>query len=205
MKELRIIGASGHGKVIADIAMKSGKYSSISFYDDNEEITEVAGFHCHGKVSLLSKAPQTDDVIVAIGNATVRENLMKQVVEQGFNMPILVHPQAVVANDVTLGAGTVVMAGAVINCGARIGCGVIINTSSSVDHDSVVQDYAHISVGSHLAGNVYVGRRSWIGAGATVINNINICEDTMIGAGAVVIKNVTKSGTYVGVPAKKIK
>ena len=97
------------------------------------------------------------------------------------------------------------MAGAVINPGTRLGKGCIINTCSSVDHDCVVSDYAHIAVGAHLCGTVAIGEGTWIGAGATVVNNVSICSDCMIGAGTVVIKNIEISGTYIGVPAKRIK
>ena len=97
------------------------------------------------------------------------------------------------------------MAGVVINPGAQIGKGCIINTSSSVDHDCQIEDYVHISVGAHLSGTIEVGERTWIGAGATVSNNVNICGGCTIGAGAVVVKDITESGTYVGVPAKKIR
>ena len=205
MKELLIIGASGHGKVVADIAVKIGSYSTIAFFDDNEEIKSIMGFSCRGKITSICEESRDNDVIVAIGRASVRERIMNQVKEMGFNLPVLVHPQAVIAEDVEIGAGTVIMAGAIINTGVQIGRGVIINTASSVDHDCIVDDYAHISVGAHLAGTVHVGERTWIGAGATVNNNIDICSDVMIGAGAVVVKNVTEAGTYVGVPIKKIK
>lgn len=203
MKRLLIIGASGHGKVVADIAKKTGQYEAISFYDDDESITAVAGFPCKGKTALVQSESRECDVMVAIGNAVTRERITNEVMQMGFSLPVLVHPQAVVAEDVTLGAGTVVMAGAVINSGAQVGCGVIVNTSSSVDHDCMLEDYVHVSVGSHLAGTVHVGKGTWIGAGAIVNNNINICAGTIIGSGAVVVKNITDQGTYIGVPAKK--
>ena len=97
------------------------------------------------------------------------------------------------------------MAGAIINTGSQIKDGTIINTSSSVDHDCIVDAFAHISVGSHLAGTVAVGESTLIGAGATVINNISIYKDCTIGAGAVVIKNIPEPGVYTGVPARKMK
>ena len=96
------------------------------------------------------------------------------------------------------------MAGAVINPGVRIGKGCIINTCSSVDHDCTVGDFVHVAVGSHLCGTVSVGDGTWIGAGATVSNNVSICSDCMIGAGAVIVNDIKKSGTYVGVPARRI-
>ena len=111
---------------------------------------------------------------------------------------------AVVAEDVVIGVGTVVMAGAVINPGTHIGKGCIINTCSSVDHDCIVDDFVHVAVGSHLCGTVNVGAGTWIGAGVTVSNNVFICPDCMIGAGAVIVNDIWESGTYVGVPAKRV-
>ena len=202
MRKLVIIGASGHGKVVADIAVKNG-YDTISFLDDNETVKKCGGYPVIGKS--CEAANQKADVIVAIGNAFIRQIIQESLEHIGVRIVTLIHPNAVVADDVLIGTGTVVMAGAVINPGARIGKGCIINTCSSVDHDCMVRDYVHVSVGTHIAGTVSVDERTWIGAGATVSNNINICEDCMIGAGAVVIKDLKEKGTYAGVPARKIK
>jgi len=195
MNRLIIIGASGHGKVVADIAALNG-YKDIVFLDDDENIKECAEYPVIGK---SVEAPD-GEVFVAVGNPETRKRLMEL-----YNkriQPVLIHPSAVVAKGVELSDGSVVMAGAVINPGAQIGKGVIVNTSSSIDHDCRVGDYCHISVGAHLCGTVTVGDGTWIGAGATVSNNVIICSGCMIGAGAVVVKNIEKQGTYVGVPAK---
>lgn len=199
MRKLAIIGASGHGKVVADIARKNG-YKEIVFFDDDENIHECGGYPVVGK---SSEAGTIDaDVIVGIGNANVRKRIQESVPEE--KLATLIHPDAVIAEDVAIDAGTVVMAGAVINPGVRIGKGCIINTCSSVDHDCEVGDYVHIAVGSHLCGTVTVRNGTWIGAGATVSNNVSICSDCMIGAGAVVVNDIRESGTYVGVPARRI-
>lgn len=197
MNRLIIIGASGHGKVIADIAVKNG-YEDIVFLDDDESIKECAGFPVIGKTQDV-KALEGDK-IVAIGNAAIRERIQKEI------EPVtLIHPDAVIGRRVDLGKGTVVMAGAIINSDTVIGEGCIINTAASVDHDCVVEDYSHIAVGAHLCGTVHIGRSTWIGAGATVSNNIEICGGCMIGAGAVVIKNIEIKCTAVGNPAEPIK
>ena len=198
MNRLIIIGASGHGKVVADIAALNG-YEDIVFLDDVESLKECAGFPVIGK---STEAPD-GEVFVAVGNPQTRERLMALYKDR--TQPVLIHPNAVVAGDVEIGSGTVVMAGAVINPGARIGRGVIVNTSSSIDHDCSVGDYSHVSVGAHLCGTVRVEDSVWIGAGVTVINNVNICGGCTIGAGAVVIKDINELGTYVGVPARKSK
>lgn len=198
--KLVIIGASGHGRVVADIARKNG-YDEIVFLDNNPNLTSCAGYPVLGTDSLASRLD--GDLFVAIGNGKIRRTLMER--ERGRKFPILIHPSAVVADDVEVGRGSVVMAGAVINPGAKIGQGVIVNTCASVDHDCCVDDYVHVSVGAHLCGTVTVGAETWIGAGATVINNVDVCRESMIGAGAVVIKSICEPGTYVGVPARRSK
>ena len=196
LKKLVIIGASGHGKVIADIAVKNG-YRDIVFLDDDENVKECAGFPVIGKTC---EAKEMDgDKIVAIGNPKIRERIQEEI----SGVITLIHPDAVISRRVEIGEGSVIMAGAVINTDAVIGKSCIINTCSSVDHDCVLGEYVHVSVGSHLSGTVNVGKGTWIGAGATVSNNVNICGNCMIGAGAVVIKDIDKPGTYIGVPARE--
>lgn len=197
MKKLVIIGASGHGKVIADIAEKNG-YDKIVFLDDNSTIKECAGFPVVGNTSKVTSID--GDKIVAIGNAEIRERIQSRI-----NAVTLIHPNAVISRNVEIGEGTVVMAGAVINSDTKIGKGCIINTCASVDHDCLIGDYVHISVGVHVAGTCVVDNRTWIGAGATISNNIKIEGECMIGAGAVVVKDIEERGTWVGSPAKRIK
>ena len=199
MNRLIIIGASGHGKVVTDIAILNG-YKEIVFLDNNPAISECAGFRVIGPDSMASEL--AGDLFIAVGDRKTRKHLMDANSNRHF--PTLVHPNAVIAKGTAIGDGTVIMAGTVINPGVRIGRGCIINTCSSVDHDCEIGDFVHIAVGSHLSGTVKVGNETWVGAGATVINNVNICDGCMIGAGAVVIKDIKEKGTYIGVPAEKM-
>ncbi len=198
--KLTIIGASGHGRVIADIAKLNG-YDEIEFLDDNEELKSCGKYPVVGRTE--TAADVRNDIFVGIGNAKIRKMFMERLA--GKQIVTLIHPNAVVAEDVVIGNGSVVMAGAVINPGAVIGKGCIVNTCSSVDHDCVIADHVHVSVGAHLCGTVTVGESTWIGAGATVSNNVTICGGCTIGAGAVVEKDIEKIGTYVGVPARLMK
>lgn len=192
---LIIIGASGHGKVVADIALLNG-YKDIVFLDDDESIKECAGFSVIGKTA--EAVNMSGDKIVANGDAKIRERM-----QQLIQTVTLIHPNAIISRRVEIGEGTVIMAGAIVNSDARIGKGCIINTDSSIDHDCIVEDYVHVAVGAHLCGAVKIGHGTWVGAGSTVSNNIDICANAVIGAGAVVIKSITEPGTYIGVPAKK--
>ncbi len=201
---LLIIGASGHGKVVADVALKMNKWQSIAFLDDNEDLMESMGMQVIGKSTDASKYIDDFDIFVAIGNNATREKVIKQLELAGAELPLLIHPNAVIGEQVELGSGTVVMAGVVINSSTRIGKGCIINTGATIDHDNVIEDFVHISPGVNTAGTVRVGCGTWLGIGSKVSNNVNITSGCIVGAGAVVVKNITESGTYVGVPARKV-
>lgn len=189
-KRLLIIGASGHGKVCADIAERMNQWDEIVFADDNPS----AAFPY--TIIGSSNAAWDGDCFIGIGNSKIRAKL-----SAGRKLVTLVHPAAVIGERVVLGEGSAVMAGAVINPDVKIGAGVIVNTCASVDHDCILGNYVHVSVGAHVCGTVHVGAHTWVGAGATIKNNVNICEDCMIGVGAVVVDNLVKRGVYVGVPA----
>ena len=200
-KSVVIVGASGHGKVVADIVLKN-KDNIVGFLDDNTELEEsFAGFPVLGTTDQYQKYSDACFVI-AIGNAAVREKLVNEL--KNVSWYTAIHPTAVISElDANIGEGTVIMANAVVNAGARIGRHCIINTGAVVEHDNQIADYVHVSVGAKLAGTVTVGKSSWIGIGASVSNNLNICGSCMIGAGAVVVKNIKEPGIYVGVPVER--
>lgn len=201
-KSVVIIGASGHGKVVADIILKSGD-SIRGFLDDNSEINTIVGIPVLGKISEYKKYLDSE-FIVAIGNPIIREKIVKQLKEVHWYTAI--HPGAILSRlEVKIGEGTVIMANAVINSCANIGKHCIINTGAIIEHDNILEDYVHISPNVSLAGTVTVGRYTHIGVGACVKNNLNITKECVVGAGAVVIKPLVNKGTYVGVPARRIK
>ncbi len=192
MKQVIIIGAGGHARVIGDIVRRAGD-CLLGFLDDNVPAL--------GKVADYVNYPDAHFVI-GIGNAAVRRKIAGLLA--GVRWYTAIHPAAVIGENVQIGEGTVVMANAVVNPGARVGDHCILNTGSIVEHDNIIENYVHISVGAKLAGTVTIGENTWVGIGAVVSNNLMVCADCMIGAGAVVVKNIRESGTYVGVPAKKI-
>lgn len=198
-----IIGASGHGKVIADIIQKSGDIIK-GFLDDNEQLSSTfIGFPILGQVSDYPKHKKCKFVI-AIGDAHIREKIVNQLSDVSWYTAI--HPTAVISEmGTSIEKGTVIMANATIGPYTQIGKHCIINTGAIVEHDNHINDYTHISVGAKVAGTVTIGKSSWIGIGTSINNNITICSNCMIGAGAIVVDNIDQPGTYVGVPARKIK
>lgn len=202
-EKLVIIGAGGHGKVVADIAKLKG-YKDIVFLDDNSEKKECGLYPIVGTTQDIEKYYNAH-FIVGIGNNKVRRKLTSFLLEKQYDVTTLIHPSAVIDETVQIGHGTVIMANVVINADTTIGHGCIINTASSVDHDCCIQDYVHICPGVHIAGTVHIGDNTWIGIGSSVINNIYIVNDCMLGAGCVVVKDLLESGTYIGVPARRLK
>lgn len=199
-KELIIIGAGGHGLVVADIAKQNG-YQKIAFLDDNKE--KVYDYPIIGNSSEAVKY-RDSDFFVAIGNNSVREHFVTALEEKDINVISLIHPSSIIAGDVVIGNGTVIMAGAIVNCKSKIGKGVILNTGCTVDHENIIGDYVHLSPGCHTSGQVVIQKETWLGTGSIVINNVEICERCTIGAGCVVISDLSQPGTYVGVPARRI-
>ena len=200
--DLVIIGAGGHGRVVADIALKSEKYKNIYFLDD-AVTSDQLGLPVLGTVSEVNNFCATADFFVAVGNSDARKRITEIIKSEGCSIATLVHPAAVIGKDVSIDEGSVIMAGVVINPCVKIGRGVIVNTSSSIDHDCRICDYSHISVGAHIAGMTTIGRGTWVGAGSTVIESLSVCDDCFIGAGSVVVKSIAESGKYFGVPARK--
>jgi sugar O-acyltransferase (sialic acid O-acetyltransferase NeuD family) len=202
--KLIIIGASGHGKVVADIAIKMNMWQNIAFLDDDASIKTSMGLEVIGKTADAFVYKDEADFFVAIGNNATRKKVQEKLEEEGMSVVKLIHPSAVIGTDVEIGMGTAVMAGVVINSSSRIGNGCILNTNSSLDHDNVIENYVHISPGVRTAGSVSIGKGTWLGIGSIVSNNVNVCSGCKLGAGAVVVKDITEPGTYVGVPVRRV-
>lgn len=196
--KLIIIGAGGHGKVVADIAIKMDEWRNISFLDDDESIQKTLGLDVIGKTDIAFTFREDADFFVAIGNNYVREEMLEKLLYSNLNVVTLIHPNAVIGTDVKIGIGTVIMAGVVINSSTSVGKGCIINTNSSIDHDNTLGNFIHVSPRVSTGGNVRIENNTWIGIGSVISNNVNICSECIIGAGSVVLHNVYESGTYVG-------
>lgn len=205
MRTLAILGASGHGKVVADTAMQSG-YDKVVFFDDAWPGLQVNGYwKVVGDTStLLQYAEKISGVIVAIGQNHVRLGKTLQMRGEGLPLVSLVHPNAYVAEDVVIEPGSVVFAGAVVQPGSSIGFAGIVNSGATVDHDCMLGAGVHVCPGAHLAGGVKVGECTWIGIGSSVNQNLTIGVNVVIGAGAAVIADIPDEVTAVGVPARVV-
>ena len=208
-KELAVVGASGHGKVIADIAEQLGY--TVNFYDDaypNKTYIEHWPIHgtCADLISLNNtNATLSNDVVVAIGNNEIRLQKIELLRKNSFNLITLIHPTAVISSYAVIAQGTVVFSGAIINAFAKVGVGCIINTAAVVEHDCIIDDFTHICPNVALAGGVSVGSKSWVGIGSQVKQLITIGDNCLIGAGSAVVKNIPDNVIAFGSPAVVIK
>lgn len=192
-----LFGASGHGKVIAEIA-ELLEIKVEGFIDENNSINKILKYKVHHVIP-----EQLRTLFISIGDNEVRKAIYLK--NQSYHYPVLIHPNSNVSKSAEIGDGSVIMAGATINAQAEIGKHVIINTNASIDHDCVLEDCVHISPNVALAGNVSVKEGAHIGIGSSVIQGVKIGKWSVIGAGSVIIRDVPDYAVVVGNPAKVIK
>jgi sugar O-acyltransferase (sialic acid O-acetyltransferase NeuD family) len=208
--KILVIGAGGHGQVVADILLtrnRAGDNITIpAFLDKDSRLTgkNLIGIPVAGGEEELATIPH-DALVLGIGDNRIRQQARVRLRQQGEAFYSAIHPRAVVGAEVDIGNGCVVCANVVINIGSRIGEQVILNTSCSVDHHNHIGDFVHIAPGAHLGGDVTVGEGTLVGLGALVLPQIRIGKWAVIGAGAVVIKDIPDFAVAVGNPAKIIK
>ncbi len=200
-KQVVVIGAGGHGKVVVSTLQAAG-IAVDAVYDDNAQLwgSQILGIPVRGPIADVRATPQKFSGIVGIGDARIRQKLVESLPIEWITA---IHPRAFVHESAKLGAGTVVFAGAVVQPHVSVGCHVIVNTSASIDHDCQIGDYVGVGPGAHLSGTVCVEDRSLLGTGSSVIPNIRIEADVTVGAGTVVIHDVPRGCTVVG-PSPRI-
>jgi len=195
-KRLAIIGAGGHGKVVGEIALLN-QYETINFFDDRVNDIKVFPFTIIDTLDYLKEHQKDyDDFFVAIGDNQIRRDKIILLKKHKMNIVSLVHPKSTISKFSSLGIGTCVMANAVVNPGALINEGVIVNTSSSVDHDCTIEDFAHISPNCSLSGGVKIGKFTHLGTGTSVHPGINIGDNVKTGIGSRIFKDILSDTTF---------
>ncbi|WP_448567843.1 acetyltransferase [Thalassotalea ganghwensis] len=206
MTKLFIIGAGGHGRVVADCAESMACFSEIVFLDDSyPERTNNLHWPIVGQTKQWQSFQGDGVFVIAIGDNHARLALFEKMNEQGCQFTNIIHPSAVISAHVNLGQANVIFANAAINAGSHLGNANIINTGATVDHDCQLAHGIHISPGVNIAGTVTIEKLCWLGIGASVIQGLHLKENTQLGAGAVLISNSSANTLSVGVPAKVIK
>lgn len=196
---MNIYGASGHGKVIIDIAL-SNNITIDQIFDDNNRINSL---NERTVTHELNEFFLNSDTIIAIGNNKIRKKVVDSF--KGSISDAIIHNSAIISPNAIVEKGTVVMSNACVNSSTKIGKHCIVNTASTIDHDCLLGNYVHISPNAAIAGNVIINEGTHVGIGAVVIPGIKIGNWVTIGAGAVIIRDIPDYAVVVGNPGKIIK
>jgi len=212
MKDTIIVGVCATGRVVYDCLLAGGLSDDVAGFvharDGGERGWEsFDGLPVLGSVADLEKLKDAGitQAIAGVGENALRQELCETLTRAGLELISAVHPTAAVTRGVELGRNVIIGPCVAAGVGSQIGDGAFLNTSSSIDHDCLIGECAHVCPGTHLAGNVTIGHRSWIGIGTSVIQGITIGEDTFVGAASLVIHDLPDGVLAYGAPAKVVR
>lgn len=204
-----ILGAGGHAKVLIDaLRLQSVEILGIVDVDPKKKGLELMGVPIIGSDEEVMKySPQKVRLVNGMGSVRVsslRRQLFENFKSKGYQFENVIHPSAIIANEVILSEGVQIMAGVIIQAGCQIGVNTIINTGSLVDHDCLIGSHTHIAPGVVLSGGVVVDENVHIGTGAVIIQGVQVGANSLVAAGAVVIRNISNDATVAGIPAREL-
>jgi sugar O-acyltransferase (sialic acid O-acetyltransferase NeuD family) len=202
-----IVGGGGHAKVLIS-AMRAANMEIQGIADSDPKLKgkSVLGIPVLGDDGWLAdQNPKKTSLVLGVGSVAIpeaRKKLFENLKKKGFSFKTVIHPTAIVADEVKIGEGAQIMAGAIIQPGTQISDNVIVNTGVIVDHDCVLGTHVHLAPGVTLSGGVEVGAESHLGTGAVVKQGIRIGRKCLVGAGSVVVEDLPDGVTAKGVPAR---
>ena len=204
--KLLILGAGGHGRTVAEAAIRSGQFELLGFLDPGKKGQSLDGVPVLGGDDDLEPYLGVSFVVGlgSVGDPSLRVALFERAISAGLVPARILHPSSTLASKLVIGEGSFVAPGCVIDPGVTVGRNVILNVGAIICHDSTVGDHVHLSPGSVLCGRVTIEDQVHVGAGATVLQGVVVHSGAIIGAGAVVIGDVAPRCTVVGVPARVI-
>ena len=208
-KDLIIIGAGGHAKVVLEIALENG-WNVLGFVDKKITQNSLCGYPVLGTdevlPSLLIKGIRHAAIGIGhVGNYQVRDNIFANLKKLGFDLPILIHPKACISKLAIIGEGSICATGCIVNTCARVGGNCIINSGAIIEHDVILGDNVHAAPASVILGDVQVGRNTFLGAGSVVLQGCTVGESVIVGAGSTVLKSVDDDLVIAGSPAHEIR
>lgn len=202
-----IIGAGGHLKVIIDVTRLLGyEILFATDIDVNLHGTTIMGVGIAGNDDKISAFPPSDVYLangIGIANGTgPRRDIFEKWSASGYQFPSLVHPNAVIADNVIIEDGVQCMVGSIVQPGVRLGKNSIINNRAGIDHDVHIGEHSFIGPGVSVGGHVIINDSAFIGSGVSITQNISIGERTIVGAGSTVIRSLDADSKAVGNPAR---
>lgn len=197
-----IYGCGGHARSVINVICETNIKKEILLVDHNARDDEtILGFKTQRQYMLNAN----DDYIIALGDNNTRAQLYHKLSDMQLGHCIsVISTFAHLGLNTKIGLGTFVAPNVYIGPQATIGNNTIINTGSIVEHEVSIGNNTHIAPHATICGRTKIGNNVFCGAGSVIIDNVFICDNVTIGAGAVVKENIVESGTYVGIPTRKI-
>lgn len=211
MEPVLVVGAGGHARAVLEAIRAAGVYRVVGLIDSFQPVGTVRfGYRVVGgeaDIPRLLDESALEGVVLAVGDNFQRAAFWARIQAAAPEARLrgVIHPAAVVAPDVALGAGAVILPGAVVVSGSRIGQGSLINTSASLDHDGEMGAWASLAPGVVAGGCVCIGARAWIGLGARIIQQVKVGADTVVGAGSLVLQDLPEEAVAFGSPARVVR
>jgi sugar O-acyltransferase (sialic acid O-acetyltransferase NeuD family) len=205
------LGAGSHAKSLLEAIRSLGSFEAVALVDDDPRRLEreLLGIPVDSNPDALDRLQRKGvrHAFVGVGgtsDALARQRVFERLRDAGFELPPILHANAVVSSLARVGDGAQILACAVVNVHADIGQGAIVNTGAIVEHDCRVGDHAHVAPGARLAGLVTVGEGAHVGIGAVVIEGVRLGGGAFVAAGAVVVRDVEEGVRVAGVPAREM-
>lgn len=200
MRDVILYGAGLLGRQVHYLVETycSDKYNVVGFIDDTKEAGEIV---C-GSLTILASLddiyskgdypPDRFKMIMAIGyaNMAARGSAFHRAKGFGYEFASIVHPEAFVEKNASVGEGVLVLAGVIVDQFTKVGDLNYLDIGVKVGENTVIEENNYFAAGTTLAGSVKVGSNNFFGLDTTVVNDISIGDGNTINAKSLIYKNL---------------
>jgi len=173
-KNLMILGAGRHGRVVKEVAEAMKVFDKIDFLDDDVSC-ELAIGRC---IDNESFAGEYSYAFPAFGDNGLRFKWMEKLEENLFVIPILIHPSAYISPSASVYPGTVVEAKAMINTSAVVERCCIVGLGAIINHGTFIGYACHIECGAIVKPCCVVMANTTVASGRIITrDNLPSSED----------------------------
>ncbi len=212
MRKIAIIGAGGFGQEVFCIwrdmlDAKNIQYDFVGFFDDTDALKENSYGLVVGKIDDLNTIDYPLEVAIAIGKPNFILSVRNRLNNENLTFPNIIHPTVKFLDGTStiLGQGNILSLDVIISCSCNVGDFNIFNTRSTLGHHDYVGNYNVFSPNAQISGTVTIGNENFLGFNCGIIQNKKIGNRNLVGAGAILVRSIKDDGTYIGVPAVKMK
>lgn len=206
MAKSYIVGTGGFAREVLFLMDELGMYNTLHGFIEPDHIWEEKWKDktiMDKPVFPFSDVKAFDQITIGVADSNIRRKTISQLPKDVVYLS-LVHPNVSISKWCKIGLGSIITAGCILTTQIEIGDHCHLNLGTTIGHDCNIGDFFTTAPSVNISGICNIGNNVYFGTGAATKQGINICHDVTIGMGAMVTKSITESGTYVGIPAKKM-